>query len=87
MPFLGGILTKIQIVIAAVVAALLPILYIIGRRDGAKGEVVKQTQAALEAEKTRADFYQSIEEANNEAESDKPRSAADLTERLRGRGL
>jgi len=87
MPFLGGIFTKIQIVIAAVVAALLPILYIIGRRDGAKGEVVKQTKAALEAEKTRADFYQDIQEANNEAESNKPRSTSDLTDRLRGRGL
>ena len=87
MPLLGGILSKIQIVIAAVVAALLPILYIIGRRDGAKGEVVKQTKAALEAEKTKAEFYQKIEEANNEAESNKPRGVDDLTDRLRGRGL
>jgi hypothetical protein len=87
MPFLAGIFTKIQIIIAAVVAALLPILYIIGRRDGAKGEVVKQTQAALEAEKTKAEFYQDIQEANNEVENSKPRSRGDLINRLRGRGL
>ena len=45
----GGILTKIKIIVAGVVAALLPILYILGRKDGKKAEEIKVMKAAHEA--------------------------------------
>jgi len=87
MGFFSGILTKLQIALAATVAVLLPILYVIGRRDGARKEKVRRVAEALEAEQARADFYKNIESANNEAENNKPRSSADLTDRLREHGL
>lgn len=84
---ISGILTKIKIVVAGIVAALLPILYIIGRRDGAKAEEVKQVKAAHKAAEDRAEFYQEMEKSNNEIESNKPIDRDDLTKRLRDNGL
>ena len=52
-----GIFGKIKIIMAGIVAALLPILYIIGRRDGAKVEEVKQVKASAKASEDRAEFY------------------------------
>ncbi|MDC3221878.1 hypothetical protein OAT86_01300 [Planktomarina sp.] len=83
----SGIFTKIKLIAMAALAALIPILYIIGRRDGAKGEVVKQQKAALDAAEDRAEFYQKVEQANNEIESNKPRDKRSLVNRLRGGGL
>ena len=68
-------------------AALLPILYIIGRRDGAKVEEVKQVKASAKAAEQRADFYKEMETTNNEIESTKPRTRDDITDRLREHGL
>ena len=82
-----GIVSKIKIIVAGIVAALLPILYIIGRRDGAKVEEVKQVKASAKASEDRADFYKEMETTNNEIESTKPRTRDDLTDRLRKHGL
>ena len=68
-------------------AALLPILYIIGRKDGAKIEEVKQVKASAKAAEQRADFYKEMETTNNEIESTKPRDRDDVVERLREHGL
>jgi len=82
-----GIFGKIKIIVAGIVAALLPILYIIGRRDGAKVEEVKQVKASAKASEDRAEFYKEMETTNNEIESTKPRTRDDLTDRLRKHGL
>lgn len=82
-----GIFSKIKIMVAGLVAALLPILYIIGRRDGAKVEEVKQVKASAKAAEERAEFYKEMETTNNEIESNKPRTRDDLTDRLRNNGL
>jgi len=82
-----GIFTKIKIIVAGLMAALLPILYIIGRRDGAKVEEVKQVKASAKAAEQRADFYKEMETTNNEIESTKPRTRDDITDRLRKHGL
>ena len=82
-----GIFTKIKIIVAGIMAALLPILYIIGRRDGAKVEEVKQVKASAKAAEQRAEFYKEMETTNNEIESNKPRTRDDLTKRLRDSGL
>jgi hypothetical protein len=82
-----GIFSKIKIIVAGIVAALLPILYIIGRRDGAKVEEVKQVKASAKAAENRAEFYKEMETTNNEIESNKPRTRDDLTDRLRDNGL
>lgn len=82
-----GIFTKIKIIVAGIMAALLPILYIIGRRDGAKVEEVKQVKASAKAAEQRAEFYKEMETTNNEIESNKPRTRDDLTKRLRDNGL
>ena len=83
----GGILTKIKIIIAGVVAALLPILYILGRKNGKKEEEIKAMKAAHEAAEDKAEFYQEMEKTNNEIESNKPIDRDDLTKRLRDNGL
>ena len=82
-----GLISKIKIIVAGIVAALLPILYIIGRKDGAKVEEVKQVKASAKAAENRAEFYKEIESTNNEIESNKPRTRDDLTNRLRDNGL
>jgi hypothetical protein len=82
-----GIFSKIKIIVAGIVAALLPILYIIGRRDGAKVEEVKQVKASAKAAEDRAEFYKEMETTNNEIESTKPRTRDDIVERLREHGL
>ena len=82
-----GIFTKIKIIVAGLTAALLPILYIVGRRDGAKVEEVKQVKASAKASEDRAEFYKEMETTNNEIESTKPRTRDDLTDRLRQHGL
>jgi hypothetical protein len=82
-----GIFTKIKIIVAGLMAALLPILYIVGRRDGAKVEEVKQVKASAKAAEDRAEFYKEMETTNNEIESTKPRTRDDITDRLRQHGL
>jgi hypothetical protein len=82
-----GIFSKVKIMVAGIVAALLPILYIIGRRDGAKVEEVKQVKASAKAAEDRAEFYKEMETTNNEIESNKPRTRDDITDRLRKHGL
>jgi hypothetical protein len=82
-----GIFSKVKIIVAGIVAALLPILYIIGRRDGAKVEEVKQVKASAKAAEDRAEFYKEMETTNNEIESTKPRTRDDIVERLREHGL
>ena len=82
-----GIFGQIKIIMAGIVAALLPILYIIGRRDGAKVEEVKQVKASAKAAEDRAEFYKEMETTNNEIESTKPRTRDDITDRLRKHGL
>ena len=84
---LAGVFTKIKILVAGAVAALLPILYILGRKDGKKAEEIKQVKAAHEAAEDRAEFYQEMEKTNNEIESNKPMDRDDLTKRLRDNGL
>lgn len=81
------LINKAKLIIAAIIAALLPILYIIGRRDGAKVEEVKQVKASAKAAEDRAEFYQEMEKANNEIQSVKPRNRDELTKRLRDHGL
>ena len=73
--------------VACLMAALLPILYIIGRKDGAKVKEVKQTKASAKAAEERAEFYKEMETTNNEIESNKPRTRDDITDRLRKHGL
>lgn len=82
-----GLISKIKIIVAGIVAALLPILYIIGRRDGAKVEEVKQVKASAKASEDRAEFYKEMETTNNEIESTKPRDRDDVVKRLREHGL
>ena len=82
-----GIFSKIKVIVAGIVAALLPILYIVGRRDGAKVEEVKQVKASAKAAEDRAEFYKEMETTNNEIESTKPRTRDDITDRLRQHGL
>jgi|TARA_B110000908_G_scaffold165461_1_gene214967 hypothetical protein len=82
-----GLFSKIKIIMVGALAALLPILYIIGRKDGAKIEEVKQVKASAKAAEQRADFYKEMETTNNEIESTKPRDRDDVVERLREHGL
>ena len=82
-----GIMTKIKLIGAAVIAALLPILYILGRRDQAQIDTSRAFEEALDAEKDKADFYRDMEQSNYEIQNSKPRSRDDLADRLRKHGL
>jgi hypothetical protein len=86
LPFVG-IWGKVKIVLAGLLAMLLPILYILGRRDGSKLEQREALKEAVETEHERADFYKAMEQESNEIESDAPRNRDDLSKRLREHGL
>lgn len=78
---------KIKIILAAVFAAVLPILYIMGRRDGAKAEKNAVLEDELSAQKVTTEFYKAMEKNNAEIESNTPRNRDELTNRLRDNGL
>jgi hypothetical protein len=78
---------KIKIILAAMFAAVLPILYIIGRRDGAKAEKNAVLEDELNAQKVTTEFYKAMEKNNAEIESNTPRNRDELTDRLRNNGL
>lgn len=79
-----SIVGKIKNILLAILAILLPILYILGRKDG--GAKVKNNVLAdeLDAQKKASDFYKAMAE---DAEDFNPTSRGDLTDRLRRDGL
>lgn len=79
--------SKAKLIAAAVIASLLPILYLLGRRDQAKIDTAAAYKESLDAERDKADFYREMEQQNNEIQNSKPRSADELTDRLRKHGL
>lgn len=81
------IFTKVKIVAITLFAALLPVLYLFGRKDGKAVEQTKKMEDALETNEKVAEFYKEIEHTNNEIEAIKPRNTSTLIKRLRDRGL
>lgn len=79
-----SIVGKIKNILLAILAILLPILYILGRKDG--GAKVKNDVLAddLDAQKKVSDFYKAMAE---DEEDFNPTSRSDLTDRLRRDGL
>lgn len=78
------IVGKIKTYIIAALGILLPILYVLGRKDGKKLTEHKVLADDLQAEKKASDFYKAMSE---DAEDFNPTSRDDLTERLRRDGL
>lgn len=78
------IVGKIKTYIIAALGILLPILYVLGRKDGKKLTEHKVLADDLQAEKKASDFYKAMAK---DAEDFNPTSRDDLTERLRRDGL
>ena len=74
---------KLKIYLYAAFAALLPILYVLGRKDGCKINEVKHLKDDLETEKERAEFYKKMEAD----ESTSINNRDELIDRLRDTGL
>jgi exopolyphosphatase/pppGpp-phosphohydrolase len=83
----GFVTDKIKTVALGVLAVLLPILYILGRRDQSKIERTNALEDALETEHDRADFYRTLEKRNNDIQNNRPSNRDDLVKRLRDNGL
>lgn len=81
------ILGRIKSILLAIAGVALPILYILGRKDGANLEQREALKEAVETEKERADFYKAMDEFDNEIKDATPRDRADIAERLRQHGL
>lgn len=79
-----GIVGKVKTYIIGALAVLLPILYVLGRRDGKKIEKQKVLADELQATKKASDFYKAMAEHEDEFN---PGSRNDLTDRLRRDGL
>jgi len=79
-----GIVGKIKTYLIAALGILLPILYILGRKDGKKLTEHKVLADDLQAEKQASDFYKAMAEHE---EDFNPTSRSDLTDRLRRDGL
>lgn len=79
-----GIVGKIKTYIIGALALLLPILYVIGRKDGKKIEKAKVLTDELEATNKVSDFYKAMAEHEDDFN---PTTRSDLTDRLRRDGL
>lgn len=83
----GLVTGKIKDIAIAALAVLLPVLYLIGRRDQNKINRGQILEDALDTEKDRADFYREMEKHNHEIEEQRPDSRADIIKRLRDHGF
>lgn len=79
-----NIIGKIKTALLAILAVMLPILYVLGRKDGGKEAKNDVLADDLEAQKKVSDFYKAMAE---DAEDFNPTSRSDLTDRLRRDGL
>ena len=74
---------KIKLYIIAALGIMLPILYVLGRKDGQTIEKSKVLADELQAKDKAKDFYKALAEH----EDFNPNSRSDLTDRLRRDGL
>lgn len=77
------VIGKIKTYIIGALAVLLPILYVLGRKDGKTIEKSKVLADELQAKDKAKDFYKAMAEH----EEFNPTSRDDLTDRLRRDGL
>jgi hypothetical protein len=77
------IVGKIKTYLLAFLALSLPILYVLGRKDGKKIEKSKVLADELQARSEAADFYKAM----SEHEEFNPTGRSDLVDRLRRDGL
>jgi hypothetical protein len=77
------IIGKVKTYIIGALAVLLPILYVLGRKDGKTIEKSKVLADELQAKDKAKDFYKAMAEH----EEFNPTSRDDLTDRLRRDGL
>lgn len=83
--FLTG---KVQSIILTIGAALLPLLYLLGRRDQKAVQRADALEDALKIEKKKSSFKAAMSEAKNDIETSVPNDDRDaLVERLRDKGL
>ena len=78
-----GIVGKAKTYIIGALAFLLPVLYVLGRKDGKKIEKQKVLADELQATQKASDFYKKMAEH----EEFNPTNRNDLTDRLRRDGL
>lgn len=78
------IFSKIKLYLIAGLALLLPILYVLGRRDGKKVEKGKVLADELQAQTKASDFYKAMAEHEEDTSVN---SRGGLIKRLRRDGL
>ncbi len=78
---------KIKAAAMAIFAALIPLLYLLGRRDQAAINRSEILEDALETEKKRSTFYKAMETHVHEIEAESAPDRDALIERLRDNGL
>jgi len=79
-----GIVGKIKTYIIAALAVLLPVLYVLGRKDGKKIEKQKVLADELQAQQKASDFYKAMAEHEEDTSVN---SRDGLVKRLRRDGL
>ena len=78
------IVGKIKTYIITALAILLPILYVLGRKDGKKLEKQKVLADELQASRKASDFYKAMAEHEDDPSTN---DRSSLIKRLRGNGL
>ena len=78
------IFSKIKLYIIAALGLLLPILYVLGRKDGKTLEKGKVIADELQAQKKATDFYKAMSEHDK---THIPTNSGELSDRLRKHGL
>lgn len=80
-----NIWTKIKLVVGAIIVSLLPVLYVLGRREGRENAEADRAVSAASRNRDLAAFYRNLE--NENAKIDTLRTRDDLVDRVRTTGL
>lgn len=79
--------SKAKLIGAAIIAALIPIIYLFGRKDGASAVEKSVLEDEISSLKRQQEFQEEMRKHEQQAEDDKPRNRDELVSRLRDHGL
>lgn len=81
------IFSKAKIIGAAIIAALIPIIYLFGRKDGSASVEKRVLEDEVSSLKRQQEFQEEMRKHEQQAEDSKPTTRDELTDRLRKHGL
>ena len=82
-----SLFSNIKLIFMGVFSALLPLLYVLGRRDAKQLHEKKELEKDILNEQKKSEFYQAMEQEEGIITSGSSDSRDDLLTRLRDKGI